>query len=132
MKRTRDDLLAALTACEQSLSTGTGMDVVEDATATIRLAQRYRTHIRHEDWDDEKKLRRDAVDVLVVLRHIAERGEGEATTDEKEIIRHWCRDVRTRVERDDEVRRGMWQQAAPWMEGTWDTEWGKNHPSHLY
>jgi hypothetical protein len=125
LKRTRGDLLVALAECEQSLSTGTGMDVVEDATATIRLAQRYRSQIRHEDWDDEKKLRRDAVDVLVVLRRMAERGEGEVQLEEKGIIRNWCNDVRTRVERDDEVRRGIWEQAAGWMDGTWDNEWGQ-------
>jgi hypothetical protein len=124
LKRTRGDLLIALTECEQSLAAGTGMDIVEDATATIRLAQRYRTQIQHEDWDDEKKLRRHAVDVLVVLRRIAEREDGQASDDEREIVRTWCRDVKTRVERDDEVRRGIWEQAAPWMDGKWDDEWG--------
>jgi hypothetical protein len=119
-------LLVALTECEQSLSKGTGIDVVDNATATIRLAQRYRTQIRHEDWDDEKRLRRDAVDVLVVLRRIAEQQTTDITAEEKEIVGTWCKGVRIRVEQDDEARRGIWEQASSWMDGTWDHKWGKS------
>ena len=125
LKRVRGDLMTSLNECEHSLSHGDGMDIVERATATIRLAQRYRTQVRHEDWDDEKRLRRDAVDVLVILRNIAERDGIDVTAEEKGVVRTWCKAVRTRVERDDEVRRGVWEKAASWMEGNWQgKEWG--------
>jgi hypothetical protein len=107
------------------LSEREGMDIVERATATIRLAQRYRTQVRHEDWEDEKRLRRDAVDVLVILRNIAERDGSDVTAEEKGVVRTWCTVVRKRVERDDEVRREIWTKAASWMEGNWEgKEWG--------
>jgi len=127
LKCTRGDLLTSLKECEGALRTGTGMDIVESATATIRLAQRYRSQVPHEDWDDEKKLRRDAVDVLVHLRRIAERDGENVAEEEKTVVRTWCKDVGTRVERDDEVRRGMWERAASWMDGEWEgKEWGTN------
>jgi hypothetical protein len=125
LKQTRRELLAALTECEQSLTQGMGMDIVDSATATIRLAQKYRTQVQHEDWEDEKKLRRHAVDVLVILRHMAERDGNGVTVEEKSVVRTWCMDVRTRIERDDEVRRGTWEKAVAWMEGNWEgNEWG--------
>jgi hypothetical protein len=101
------------------------VDIVENATSTIRLAQRYRAQIRHEDWEDEKKLRRDAVDVLVILKRIAERDANDVNMEENTVINAWCKGVRARVERDDEVRREMWERAAAWMEGKWEgNEWG--------
>jgi hypothetical protein len=101
------------------------MEVVECATLTIRLAQRYRAQIRHEDWEDEKKLRRDAFDVLSILKGIAEREGRDVGEEEKRVIRKWCKDVRARVERDDEVRRQMWERAVSWMDGDWEgKEWG--------
>ena len=101
------------------------MEVVECATLTIRLAQRYRAQIRHEDWEDEKKLRRDAFDVLSILKGIAERDGRDVGEEEKRVIRKWCKDVRARVERDDEVRRQMWERAVSWMDGDWEgKEWG--------
>jgi hypothetical protein len=125
LKRVRGDLMTSLNECEHSLSEREGMHIVERATATIRLAQRYRAQVRHEDWEDEKKLRRDAVDVLVILRNIAERDGRDVTDEEKGVVRTWCRAVRRRVERDDEVRRGIWTKAASWMEGDWKgREWG--------
>lgn len=125
LKRVRGDLMTSLNDCEHSLSEMEGMDIVERATATIRLAQRYRTQVQHEDWEDEKRLRRDAVDVLVILRDIAERGGRDVTAEEKGVITTWCTAVRTRVERDDEVRRRVWEGAASWMEGNWEgKEWG--------
>jgi len=131
MKETRRDLLAALNACEKSVSEGHGLEIVEDTTATIRFAQRYRAHFKHEDWEDEKRLRRDAVDVLVILRNIAEREDYIVEEPEKEIVRKWCREIRVRVDRDDDVRRQMWERAQSWMEGNWDgNEWGIT-PSHL-
>jgi len=125
LKRVRGDLMTSLNECEHSLSEREGMDIVERATATIRLAQRYRTQVRHEDWEDEKRLRRDAVDVLVILRNIAERDGSDVTAEEKGVVRTWCTVVRKRVERDDEVRREIWTKAASWMEGNWEgKEWG--------
>jgi len=75
MKETRGELLSALVDCEHSLTQAEGLEIVENTTATIRLAQRYRAHVRHEDLEDEKKLRRDAVDVLFILRRITERAD---------------------------------------------------------
>ena len=125
LKQTRGELLAALKECEQSLPDGAGMDIVESVTTTIRLAQRYRAQIRHDDWEYEKKLRRDAVDVLVTLRRIAEREEANVTDEEKSIIRTWCKDIKAHVERDDEARRLMWERACSWMEGERKgNEWG--------
>lgn len=125
MKETRDDLLSALVECEQSLSQAGGMEIIESTTAAIRLAQRYRAHVRHKDWEDEKKLRRDTVDVLGILRRMAEREEKELNDGEKLVISVWCNDVKTRVDSDDEVRRQIWQRATAWMDGTWDgNEWG--------
>jgi hypothetical protein len=111
---------------------GGGIEIVENTTATIRLAQRYRAHVRHDDWEDEKQLRRDAVDVLFILRRIAEREHNEVTDEEKSVIRTWCNNVKSRVDRDDEARREMWERAAVWMEGKWENnEWG-NRYSTLY
>jgi len=125
LKRVRGALITSLNECELSLSEGEGLDIVERATATIRLAQRYRTQVRHQDWEDEKKLRRDAVDVLVILRNIAEREGRDVTAEEKGVVRTWCKAVRTRVERDDEERREVWERAASWMEGDWEgKQWG--------
>lgn len=125
MKETRGELLTALVDCEHSLSKGGGLEIVENTTATIRLAQRYRAHVRYEDLEDEKKLRRDAVDVLGILKRIAERDGSDITAEEKSVIGGWCNDVRTRIERDDEVRREMWERATSWMEGKWEgNEWG--------
>jgi hypothetical protein len=125
LKETRADLLAALLECKQSLRERTGMEIIESATSTIRLAQRYRAQIRHEDWEDDKKLRRDAVDVLVILKRIAERDGSDVTDDEKAIIIRWCKDIKARVDRDDEARREMWERAAAWMDGGWEgNEWG--------
>lgn len=125
LKQTRRELLSALTECEQSLTQGRGMDIVETATATIRLAQKYRTQVQHEDWEDEKKLRRHAVDVLVILRNMAERDGNNVSVEENKVVKTWCKDVRTRIERDDEVRRGTWARATAWMEGDWEgKEWG--------
>lgn len=125
MKETRGELLTALAECEQSLTQAGGIEIVENTTVTIRLAQRYRAHIRQEDWDDEKKLRRDAVDVLVILRRIAERDDNDVSIEEKSVIRTWCNDVKMRIDRDDEVRREMWERATSWMEGNWEgNEWG--------
>ena len=126
LKETRGDLLAGITDCERLLTKeGQGMEVVECATLTIRLAQRYRAQIRHEDWEDEKKLRRDAFDVLTILKGIAEREGRDVNEDEKSVINKWCKDVRARVERDDEVRRQMWERAVSWMDGSWEgKEWG--------
>ena len=125
MKETRGELLSALIDCEHSLMQGRGLEIVENTTATIRLAQRYRAHVRHEDLDDEKKLRRDAVDVLYILRRITEREDNELTEEEKSVIRIWCNDVKTLIDRDDEIRREMWERAAAWMEGNWENnEWG--------
>ena len=132
MKETRRDLLAALNACEKSVSEGRGLEIVEDTTATIRFAQRYRAHFKHEDWEDEKRLRRDAVDVLVILRNIAEREDNIVEEPEKDVVRKWCREIRVRVDRDDDVRRQVWERAQSWMEGNWDgNEWGTipSHPS---
>ena len=126
LKKTRGDLLVSITDCERFLTQeGEGMEVVECATLTIRLAQRYRAQIRHEDWEDEKKLRRDAFDVLSILKGIAERDGRDVGEEEKRVIRKWCKDVRARVERDDEVRRQMWERAVSWMDGDWEgKEWG--------
>ena len=95
MKETRGELLSALVECEHSLAQASGFEIVENTTATIRLAQRYRAHIRHEDWEDEKKLRRDAVDVLFILRRITEREDNEVTEEEKSVIQIWCNDIKT-------------------------------------
>lgn len=125
MKETRGELLSALVDCEHSLKEAGGLEIVENTTATIRLAQRYRAHVRHEDWEDEKKLRRDVVDVLFILRRITEREDNEVTEEDKSVIRIWCNDVKTRIDRDDEVRREMWERATAWMEGNWENnEWG--------
>lgn len=125
MKETRGELLSALVDCERSLTQARGLEIVENTTATIRLAQRYRAHVRHEDWEDEKKLRRDAVDVLFILRRITEQDDNEVTEEEKSVIQVWCNDIKARVDRDDEVRREMWERAAAWMEGNWENnEWG--------
>ena len=125
LKETRDDLLAAVVECELSLHERTDMEIVESATSTIRLAQRYRAQIRHEDWEDDKKLRRDAVDVLVILKRVAEREGNDVTDDEKAVVRRWCNDIKARVDRDDEVRREMWERASAWMDGGWEgNEWG--------
>ena len=106
------------------------MEVVESATLTIRLAQRYRAQIRHEDWEDEKKLRRDAFEVLSILRGIAERAGRDVGEEEKLVVRKWCKDVRARIERDDEVRRQMWERAVSWMDGEWEgKEWGNPRPT---
>ena len=116
LKRLRGDLVVSLAECKRSLAEGNGMDVVEKTTSTIRLAQRYRAHIRPDDADDEKKLRTGATDVLIILKNIAE-GEGrDISVEEKGTIGTWCQAVRRRVERDDEVRRQMWERAAGWME----------------
>ena len=123
LKRTKEDLLTSLSECEQALLEGVGIDIVDMATSSIRLAQRYRAAIKHENWKDEKKLRRDAVDVLMILRRIAEREGGNANDEEKEIVKVWCKDVRKRVERDDEVRREMWERAIIWMDAQ-KSDWG--------
>jgi len=125
LKRLRGDLVASLTECKRSLTEGDGIEIVEKATATIRLAQRYRAHIRPEDAEDEKKLRTGATDVLIILRKIAEREGRDVSAEEKETIEAWCKAVERRVERDDEVRQKLWEKAAAWMEDRPEQdEWG--------
>ena len=125
LKQTRGDLLVALTECERSLTQHGGMEIVESSTSTIRLAQRYRAHMRQEDSEDEKRLRRDAFDILGILKRIAERDGIEATSEETSVISSWCKSVRARIERDDEVRREIWERAKSWIEGDWrGNEWG--------
>jgi hypothetical protein len=131
LKQTRGDLLVALTECEQAASKNGGMEIVESATSTIRLAQRYRSHMRLEGSEDEKRLRRDALDVLGILKHIAERDGEDITAGEASVISMWCKTVRIRVERDDELRRQVWERAKSWIEGEWKgNEWGTS-PSDL-
>jgi len=95
------------------------------ATSTIRLAQKYRTQVKNEGLEDEKRMRKEAVEVLVHLKRIAERDGMDITTAEKAAINAWCKEVRMRVQKDDELRRGMWERATEWMEGDWTgREWG--------
>jgi aminoglycoside phosphotransferase (APT) family kinase protein len=131
LRLTRSDLLRSLAECENTLREGSGLDMVDSATATIRFAQRYRTQVKNEDLEDEKRIRRDAVDILVILRRIAERDGTDVTTEEKEGVRQWCNEIRIRVEKDDERRRAMWERATQWMQGSWNgNEWG-NSPIDL-
>jgi hypothetical protein len=107
------------------LTKDSGLEIVETATSTIRLAQRYRSHIRQQDWEDEKKLRRDAFEILGIIKRIAERDGVDVTIEESSVIGAWCKSVRTRIERDDEARREIWERARTWMEGDWKgREWG--------
>lgn len=101
------------------------MEVVDTATATIRLAQKYRAQVKNEDLEDEKRMRKEAMDVLFSLKNIAERDGGDVTVEEKCVINAWCKEVQLRVQKDDEIRRRMWEQASQWMEGDWaQNDWG--------
>jgi len=81
--------------------------------------------VKNEDLEDEKRLRKDAMDILFHLKRMAERDGLDVTVEEKSVIHAWCKEVRLRVQKDDELRRGMWEQASKWMYGNWtDREWG--------
>jgi hypothetical protein len=125
LKQTRGELLNALTECEHFLLQDMGINILDAATTTIRLAQKYRAQIKNEDLEDEKRLRKDAMDVLFHLKNMAERDGTDVTVEEKSVIRAWCKEVRLRVQKDDELRRGMWQRASKWLDGDWEGhEWG--------